>query len=418
MSEHIDVAVVGGGLAGLVAASVVRAQGRCAVVLEPRPPGGRARVTQRGDFTFNFGGHALYRGGEGMGILQSLGVEPAGSRPPLRRYRLLDGDGSLHAMPSGPASMATTSALRPLGKAQLTKLFARLPFWRTEPLAGLTVDEWVGGLELEPEAGATLRALVRIATYGDDFSTLSADAAVRQLQLAARQGVLYLHGGWSQLFEPLAHRAEIRSFKAARVEPDSQGVSIHGEDGSVLRAAAAVVAAGAPRSAAAVLPGDPGWGDLGPDVTAACLDLGLRRAPDPGYVLGLVEPLYATTQGPPARQAPTGQAVMAVIRYGATEAVKDRANLERFRVAAGVGDDDIVESRFLSRATVTGPAPSASRGGLAGRPRVDSTGSERVFVAGDWVGPVGLLADAAIASGRDAALAAVRAADRSRTMVP
>jgi pyruvate/2-oxoglutarate dehydrogenase complex dihydrolipoamide dehydrogenase (E3) component len=53
--------------------------------------------------------------------------------------------------------------------------------------------------------------------------------------------------------------------------------------------------------------------------------------------------------------------------------------------------------------------PIASTGGLAGRPSITATGVPRVFLAGDWVGPEGLLADAALASGHAAARAALRA---------
>ncbi|HTZ10385.1 MAG TPA: hypothetical protein VMB72_15035, partial [Acidimicrobiales bacterium] len=47
--------------------------------------------------------------------------------------------------------------------------------------------------------------------------------------------------------------------------------------------------------------------------------------------------------------------------------------------------------------------------GLAGRPPVAVPGRPGVFVAGDWVGPVGLLADAALDSGRAAGEAAALA---------
>jgi pyruvate/2-oxoglutarate dehydrogenase complex dihydrolipoamide dehydrogenase (E3) component len=58
---------------------------------------------------------------------------------------------------------------------------------------------------------------------------------------------------------------------------------------------------------------------------------------------------------------------------------------------------------------VAGAAPIAERGGLGGRPAIDATGLPGVYLAGDWVGPTGLLADAALASGQAAALRAVQA---------
>ena len=58
---------------------------------------------------------------------------------------------------------------------------------------------------------------------------------------------------------------------------------------------------------------------------------------------------------------------------------------------------------------VTGAIPTAANGGLAGRPGAEVPGLPGAFVAGDWVGPVGMLADAALASGAHAGrLAAAR----------
>jgi phytoene dehydrogenase-like protein len=69
----------------------------------------------------------------------------------------------------------------------------------------------------------------------------------------------------------------------------------------------------------------------------------------------------------------------------------------------------VVTSRFLARMVVAGAAPIAARGGLGGRPAVEATGLPGVYLAGDWVGPTGLIADAALASGQAAAVRAVQA---------
>ncbi len=75
-------------------------------------------------------------------------------------------------------------------------------------------------------------------------------------------------------------------------------------------------------------------------------------------------------------------------------------------------------SRFLAHLTVAGALPRAATGGLAGRPTVVDTGVPGVTMAGDWVGPDGLLADAALASGRAAGpLAGRQGRPGSSTMV-
>jgi len=80
-----------------------------------------------------------------------------------------------------------------------------------------------------------------------------------------------------------------------------------------------------------------------------------------------------------------------------------------------MSEDDIVFSRRLHRMTTVTAMATASGGGLAGRPSVTDTGHDNVFLAGDWVGPTGHLADASVASGKAAALAALQVLDRVRS---
>ena len=398
MTTDADVIVVGAGLAGLAAAAAARQAGRRVVVLEAHGSGGRARTVERDGFTLNMGAHALYRHGEGMRVLVALGLTPEGEAPPLARYRALSG-GRLHVLPTGPASLLRTGALGARSKAQLAHLLGRLPRLRTDGLDRTTVEEWLAASRLRPDAASVVRALLRLSTYSDDTERFSAGAALGQLQLATSGGVLYLHGGWRQLVEGLSHSLDLRT----GVQVD--GLDRRGDDvevrlsGGTLVAHRVVVATGTPASVRRMLPSDPDWGDLGPPVTAACLDLGLSRVPEPGYVLSLDDPVYATVQSPPARQAAGHGAVMAVIRYGARSAAEDRPQLDELAATAGVGHDDVVVRRFLSRMTVSGALPLASRGGLIGRPGIGDTGVPGVLMAGDWVGPVGLLADASLASG-------------------
>jgi phytoene dehydrogenase-like protein len=411
-----DVIVIGGGLAGLTAGATAAAAGASTVVLEAHTGGGRARTTERAGYVFNMGAHALYQGGGGMRVLGSLGIQPSGSSPPLDRYRLRLG-GVNHRMPAGLSSLVRTHALSGRGKAQLASLLARLSRLDARRFEGVSVDDWLARLDLRPDADAVFRALIRISTYASDFSTFAADAALRQLQAAFRGGVLYLDGGWAQLVDALSAQVEVRSHHSVRgIEPGAGRVEVLGDQG-LLAAKAVVVALGTPTATGAVLPVDPPWGDLGLPVTAACLDVGASRPPSPGYLLGIDDPIYVTTQAPPARQAPAGAAVVAGLRYGTRDAQRDRADLERYMAAAGLDPSDVVTSRFLADIAVCGAAPLAATGGLPGRPEITASGVDGVFIAGDWVGPEGLISDAALVSGQAAGWAAAQAGQRAATMV-
>jgi hypothetical protein len=412
MDNEFDVVVTGAGLAGLAAAATTARGGARTLVLEAHRPGGRARTTERGGFTLNLGAHALYCGGPGAQVLADLGVAPAGTAPPLRRY-MGSLDGALHRLPIDAGSLLRTSLLGIRSKVQLAGFLARLPRMDPADLAGTSTRTWLDDIDLRPDGEAIVLALLRLGTYCPDIDHFGADAALAQLQIAASGGVRYLHGGWSQLTDALSSTIEVRPANAVRaLEPAAGRVEVRTDHGTVV-ARQVVVAVGPPAATRVLLPEPPDWEELGDPVTAACLDIGVRRVPSPGYVLGIDVPLYATTQGPPAHQAPAGHAVVGVLRYGARSAELDRPELEAYRRLCGVVDEDIVFERFLASMTVAGTMPRAEAGGMRGRPEVGDTGTPGILLAGDWVGPDGLLADAALASGHAAGIRALDAVGRT-----
>jgi hypothetical protein len=280
--------------------------------------------------------------------------------------------------------------------------------------AGTSTAAWLAEQALPPRVELLVRALIRLSTYADDLDALSADAAVGHQQVAARAGVLYVDGGWARLVSALGTGLDLRPYSTVRaVHSDGAGASVITDDG-VLSAGAVVLAAGTPEMTRRLLPADPGWGELGAEITAACLNVGVRRVPSPGYLVSVDGPLYGTTQSPPARQAPPGGAVVGVIRYGARGSAEDLPDMEAHLRALGVAEHDVVVRRSLARMTVSSTTPTAATGGLAGRPAVTASGLPRVFLAGDWVGPHGLLTDAVLASGHAAGLAALAVISRSR----
>jgi hypothetical protein len=52
---------------------------------------------------------------------------------------------------------------------------------------------------------------------------------------------------------------------------------------------------------------------------------------------------------------------------------------------------------------VANALPAAASGGTEGRPGPAVPGAEDLYIAGDWVGPHGQLADASLASAKEAA---------------
>src|SRR5256885_9634988 len=85
MTQTWDVAVVGGGLAGLAAAAAAADRGASVVLVDRDEQAGRAATDAVGRFKFNRGAHALYKGGAGAKVLARFGVMPKGSNPTYLR---------------------------------------------------------------------------------------------------------------------------------------------------------------------------------------------------------------------------------------------------------------------------------------------------------------------------------------------
>lgn len=393
--------VIGAGLAGLTAAATAARAGKPVVVLNAHGRGGRARTDERAGFRFNQGPHALYKGGPASRTLRALGVDHRGHLPPLNGARG-SRDGTLVRLLGAPMGSI------------VPRLIAASPGkWHAH-----SAEEWVDSLRASGAVSDLARMLIRVSSYVADLERMPADLAISQLRLGLR-GVSYLDGGWSVLVDGLSSAASaagavIRSHQAATAisaAPGGWEVALAG--GGTLPAVAVVVAVGGPAGARKLLPVDPGWPQLGPPVTAACLDLGLR-GPGPSVVFGLDEPLYLARHCPPGDLAPGGGSVVHAMRYGARDAATDRAQLHSYARLAGIAEDQVVEQRFLADMVVTHvlPPPGA---GLAGRPPVEVPGARGIYLAGDWVGASGWLADAAVASGRRAGMLAAGAPDRAGT---
>lgn len=409
-----DVVVVGSGLAGLAAAAAATRAGASVALVEGPAPEGRARTDERNGFLLNRGPHAVYDRGPGRGVLDRLGVTLDGAPPP--KAGVLGWDDHTAPLPQGLGALVSPF-LGVADKARLGAALARTARLDPATVAHLTIDEWLRDL-LPERPRQVLAALVRFGTYTADSATVSADVAVHQLKAAAR-GVTYLHGGWAQLTGALRRAApgvHHHRGSAGRVGHDGIGPIVHTDTtvAGAVRARQVVLAVGSPAAVAALLPdGAPAaWPLLGPAVTASCLDLGLRRAPQIRSWFGVDRPHYLVAHAPGAHLAPDGYALVHAMRNlrhdEATDPAELRADLHALAGRAGITEDDVVLERHLHRMVVVSASVTPAGGGLAGRPGGHDTGLDGVLVAGDWVGPTGWLADASLISGEVAGAAAAR----------
>jgi phytoene dehydrogenase-like protein len=414
--EPMDVAVVGGGLAGLAAAALLGRAGRRVTVFERSSTiGGRAVTHRENGFQLNLGPHALYKGGPAEDVLRELGVSYKG-RKPTASGAVGFCNGQAHALPGGFFSLLTTSLFGVSAKIETARLLGTLAKVDSRPLLTTTVTDWLQSQIRHAEVRALIAALVRVATYTNDPDRMSAGTAIAQVQGALGGGVSYLNGGWQTLVDGLidaATRAGVTIESGARVvRIDTTGMpAIQFADGTSASCNAAIIAA-SPAVAAELLPASETlnqWAARTIPVRAACLDLGLSRLPRPRafFALGIDRPTYFSVHSAYASLAPEGGATIHVAKYlpsQPTDAKADERELEGVLDAMQPGWRDVVVARrFLPNMIASNALPTAASGGIPGRPGPALDDVRNVYIAGDWVGPVGHLADACFASARQAA---------------
>ena len=155
-----------------------------------------------------------------------------------------------------------------------------------------------------------------------------------------------------------------------------------------------------------------GWAGEQRPVYATALDLALRALPVPTrrITFGLDEPIYLSVHTPYARLVPERPGEVAHLLWYGDPDDDPRPRLEALLDRAQPGwRDQVVEERYGRRLVVAHGRPRPGRGS-AGRPPVAVPDLPGLFVAGDWVGPDGLLADAVFASGHAAGLLATATA--------
>lgn len=411
MTSKADIVVVGGGLSGLTAAVLLARSGRSVTVLErAKSLGGRAATRSSEGFHRNLGAHALYRGGRAAAILQEIGIQYRGGLPSASGGFAIDG-GVKHTFPAGFVSLLTTGLLRLPAKLEAARLLASLPRIATEPLQGTTVTAWLDQKIAAPEVRRLVAALFRLSTYTNAPDELSAGLAIAQLQLALEHNVLYLDGGWQVLVDGLADAARsagariVEGAKVTGIEAaGGMAQAVHLADGARIQASAVVIAA-SPGAARALL------GEAAPQredptpVKAACFDVALRSLPRPRnlFALGMDRPLYLSVHSATAQLAPAGGALIHTIKYldpsRPSDPRADEAELTGLLDEVQPGWRDVeVDRSFLPAMVVSNALVTAAGGGLRGRADVAVPGLANVYLAGDWIGPEGLLADASLAS--------------------
>jgi phytoene dehydrogenase-like protein len=410
--------VIGGGLAGLTAATYLARSGMPVVLFEKSStPGGRAASQQHDGYTLNLGAHALYDKSPAVEVLRELGIAYSGGSPIGVRCASA---GKFHLAPVDPITLLRTGLLSSRARWEAGRLLLKLQLAHPDAFESVSLAGWLDREARLPEVRRLLEAGARVTTYTNAPGELSMGAFIEQLHQVAKGKVVYVDGGWQTLVDGLEHAARdagARIEGGARVEAVEHGAGrvtgVRLANGATYRAGAVVLAVG-PRDALQLIEGENSdlrrWAERSIPVEAACLDVALRRLPQPvnKVVMDIDRPLFLTVQSEFSRVAPQGGAVLYALKYldpaAPQDPEADKRDLEEWLALTQPGwQAEVIERRYLPHLLVSNALVRAATGGLSARPGPQVPSIRNLYVAGDWVGPTGLLSSASLSSGRQAA---------------
>lgn len=375
MDARTPTTVVGGGLAGLIAAIEVAEAGHPVRLLEARSRLGGRATSSAAPFAANLGPHALYTGTALWDWLVARGLH-RGFRQPRDPAVFLRWQGRTRRLP--PREVLPILRLR-----------------RASAPIDLDFRTWLGGVvperSVEPIVGAAGNL-----TFDHDPGRLSAAFVLERIQritINPRLPARYVPGGWSTVVDRLAAHAAglgVAVETGAKVEPrDLDGFG-------------PTIVAVEPNAARRLL------GDDRLEVTTtrtALLDIGIEhRRGDAYVVVDLDEAGFSTRPSAIVDQiAPGGQSLVQLsigMRPGETLEEAER-RLESLADAGSPGWRD--RTRWRRRSSVQASSGAIDLPGTSWRDRPAIGHADGVWLVGDWVAAPGHLAEVACNSAVSAA---------------
>lgn len=209
--DNLDVAIIGGGVAGLTTAALLARSGKKAVTLFEQSSheiGGRARTSTFEGFYFNQGPHALYLSDLGAAVLKELGVTYNGHIAAGKGATYLIKDGKKHLAPGDYGSISTLKSEGNSDEIERNQFFESLAKIDFSQLENVTVQGWLDKNIHDKNLAEIIKTLLRLNTYANDPDIQSVGSALHQLYLASSGGTIYLDGGWQTLVDGLLNVAK------------------------------------------------------------------------------------------------------------------------------------------------------------------------------------------------------------------
>ncbi|MCH5584529.1 FAD-dependent oxidoreductase [Shimazuella sp. AN120528] len=411
--NQFDVAVIGGGMAGLVAAIDLAQAGKSVVLLEKAGQfGGRAVSAKKNGAIFDLGGHALIRGGATEEIFQDLGIKMEGGSPTP--------GGSIlwNKKITSFLKFIFTQNLSWSAKVELIKFFSKFGKIDADSVPAISLRNWIEQELRDPMVRHIIYALFRVASFVQAPDHQLAGPIIHQLARSLKKNnIVFIQDGWQTLVDQLYEKAVYAGVSmmtgknVTEIEHDEAVRKIKFADGQEMDITHVISTT--PPSVTSRILGDTGsksvlrWKEQARAIKAANLTLSLKKIPVPNniQVIGVDQPIYFLNQSKFTRLSEDGTSVVQIIKYngtGRTDPKADERFLEQMMDLIQPGwQKEVVARQYLPKIVVAYDYMHLDREDRFPGPAVPEIAG--LYVAGEWATHGEMLSDAATASGRRAA---------------
>ncbi|MBH0155213.1 NAD(P)/FAD-dependent oxidoreductase [Fictibacillus sp. 5RED26] len=414
-----DVAIVGGGIAGLTSAVYLAQAGKSVLVLEKASKiGGRAQTTSKNGALFNLGGHALYRGGAAEKILNELEVEISGAVPDTTGYAIWNGE--LFKLPGSLGAMVKSKLLKWSSKTELVRVMLKLQRIDATSIPHMSLREWAEKEIKNPMVRNVVYALCRTSTYGIDYDQQLASAVIQQVKLGLK-GVLYVNNGWQSIVENLRSKAlsaGVMILTNKMVSSIEYGTrhQLFCADGETIEVSNVILTTG-PEQSMKLMKHSEGtllqkWSQQARPVYAACLDVALKKLPRSRhhFAIGVDQHILFSNHSRACSLSQDGEIVIQMIKYLGTK--KEESGKVHKQELESILDlmqpgwrKELVSQQFLPKMIVVQDMINVQDKQYFGPCVPEIPG---LYIAGDGAGHGEMLVDAAFASAKRAAKAIIQ----------
>lgn len=417
MTQKWDVVIVGGGLAGFVAANYLAKTNLSVLILERgKKVGGRAKTDRLHQQYFNLGPHALYKRGKAKTILEDLDVLLNGKSPKLGG--ILVKKDMEYAAPFTPLGLFTTKFLNWKERFEWVRVLMKVISNNTEKLSQQTFEQWVQQTTSSEKVQSLLYILGRLATYCHAPEKASAKMIVSHLK-AVMSGVLYLDNGWQTIIDQLHNKAviagvQVHTHKAVRqiepIEHDHFKLILSNDEEIFGKYVLCTIG---PHELSQMLGGKAtltqidAFSKMTP-VKGATMDVALTQLPKPKqlFAMGITNPLYFSVHSNYARLSEDSKStVLHVFKYYKPDEQMNgttvKNELEQFLEKMQPGwKNYVITSRFIPQITVNQRLPQVGDEQMLSRLKTEIPG---LYLAGDWASLDSILSEGAVSSGKQVA---------------